>query len=310
MPKRSRRVRGFLVWILTLSLGLLAFSCHTCLTTSSFSPSIETVPVEVSSFPLSFLSLFHNDVILAARKSYPLPLMLGFSCYSNVFFRRECGNKPYSHFLFGFPVAFAAFAYPGAIFSDLTLHNPPRMLHNNRLLFVFTAWFVLIQNSDRVYNFLSKRTVLIILTTWWLIDATRGGLCSLERAVSASEAYFSRGLMQVFVWCTVGPILRQAEAIVRGGSRNASEFMAMNSLNAFKYPTLSMFLILILWLIYLGVFADCNDVLGRRLTMVECGDRHRQKYAILVYLQGALHVARGLWAFYLERINVDVKAKA
>merc|ERR1740129_1317545 len=59
--------------------------------------------------PLGWL---HYDVILAARTSYPLALMIGFTCYGNVLLRKECGDQRYPTWLFGWMLGMICYTYP------------------------------------------------------------------------------------------------------------------------------------------------------------------------------------------------------
>jgi hypothetical protein len=232
--------------------------------------------------PLDWL---HYEVILKSRKSYPVALMIGFCCFGNVLLRKECGNKPYPNWLFGFPLAFICYGYPGAVFSDLFLvPDTPRAMANDNIVLIFAFWYLVIQNSKAVYEFLCHKHVSIFLFTWWLADATRAALCFLERAV-AHKPCFAAGVFQCFIWCSAGPLVRVVEANIRGAPTPPLDKLLPNSLNALKYPLVMMWMTMFAYLLYMMFLTDCNMFgEGEKLTMVECGDKHEDVYAFLVYL--------------------------
>lgn len=243
--------------------------------------------------PLSWL---HNDVMIASHSSYPSVLMFGFTAFGNVLLRKECGGKPYANWLFGYLLGFVCYTYPGAVFSDLTFvaGAPIRCMSNNNIIFFYTMWFLLIQYVEAIYQMFLNKHVFVILTTWWLADATRASLCFLERAV-ANQAVFARGVFQCFIWCGAGPIARLIEKGVRGEPMPNLAALQPNSMNAFKYPLVAMWLTMMTWLVFLGFFTDCNifgNDDGPQLTMVECGAKHDEMYAYLTYLSMGLNIAR------------------
>lgn len=300
------RSRLFSSSFVVLSLFLLSFSLRALLAGERFSTAFLAVTPEVTDADVEparsfgLLDWLHYDVILASRKSYPVALMFGFNCYGNVLLRRECGDKPYPNWLFGFPLAFICYTYPGAVFSDLFfVSESPRAMSNDNIFFIFSFWFILIQNCEPVYKFFLRKHVFIVLTTWWLADATRASLCFLERAVS-HQPVFARGMWQAFIWCAAGPVVRVAEAAIRGGKIPPLDRLQPNSLNAFKYPLVSMWMTMVSYLCYLTFLTDCN-LFGKaevRLTMVECGDKHEDLWAAFVYTACILHLARGYWGLY------------
>lgn len=250
---------------------------------------------EPASGPLDWL---HYDVIIASHTGYPVALMLGFNCFGNVLLRKECGGKPYPNWLFGYLLGFVCYTYPAAVFSDLVfMPSVQRAMSNNNILFIYTFFFVLIQNSEKVYNFLTQKHTFVLLTTWWLADATRASLCFLERAVS-QQAVFARGVFQCFIWCSAGPIMRVAEASIRGAKVTPLEQVQPNSLNAFKYPLVAMFMIMMSYMVYLWKFTDCKLFEQGGLSMVECGKKNDDVYAAFVYLACFLHIARSLYSIY------------
>lgn len=245
--------------------------------------------------PLDWL---HYKVIIASHTGYPLALMFGFNCFGNVLLRKECGGKPYPNWLFGYLLGFVCYTYPSAVFSDLVfVSDVPRAMANNNILFIYTFWFLVIQNSETVYNMLTQKHTFVLLTTWWLADATRASMCFLERAV-ADKAIFARGVFQCFIWCSAGPIMRVAEASIRGAKVTPLEQVQPNSLNAFKYPLVAMFMIMMSYMVFLWKFTECNLFEKGGLSMVECGQQHDDVYAAFVYLACFLHVARSVWSIY------------
>eukprot|EP00933_Yihiella_yeosuensis_P032430 TRINITY_DN26025_c0_g1_i1.p1 TRINITY_DN26025_c0_g1~~TRINITY_DN26025_c0_g1_i1.p1 ORF type:complete len:336 (-),score=54.87 TRINITY_DN26025_c0_g1_i1:79-1035(-) len=247
--------------------------------------------------PLGWL---HYDVILASRTSYPLPLMIGFNCFGNVMLRKENGDKKYPTWIFGFLLGFICYTYPGAIFSDLLFvgNSPLRAMTNNNILMCFSFWYLVIQNNDRVYRWLCGKHVFIILTTWWLADATRASLCFLERAV-AHQPCLARGVWQAFVWCGAGPIARLVEKSIRGEPVSPLEKVVPNSLNFLKLPLIAMFWNMIFYMVWMAYFSDCNLFAKEgALTMVECGAKHQDFYAFCVYVPCLLHLCRAYYAMY------------
>lgn len=324
MPCLSRSLPSLLLLAALASCGLLVrrlvggASSGTAFLASAAAPPAPAAPASVveeeeeEEIPGGFtlLNWLHYKVILPSRKSYPVALMLGFNCYGNVLLRKECGDKPYPNWIFGFPLAFICYTYPGAIFSDLIFVNdaPMRAMSSDSVFIVFTFWFVVIQNSERVYRFFLRKHVFLFLTTWWLADATRASLCFLERTVSHNPV-FSRGLWQAFVWCAAGPIMRVAEACIRGKAPPPLDKLQPNTFNAFKYPLIAMWMLMVLYLIILGFFTDCNIFGKGGLTMVQCGDRYEDLYAAFVYIACLLHLGRGYYSMYTNGGSVNIFAE-
>jgi len=249
--------------------------------------------------PLGWL---HYDVILAARTSYPLALMIGFTCYGNVLLRKESGDKPYPSWLFGWLLGMVCYTYPGAIFSDLLFvpNAPIRAMTNNNILMCFSFWYLVIQNFDAVYKFLNRKHIFIFLTTWWLADATRASLLFLERAV-AHQPVFARGVWQAFVWCGAGPVARLIEKSIRGEPVPSLDKVQPNSLNFLKFPLIAMFWNMIFYMCYLAYFTDC-DLFAKNapMNMVECGAKHADFYGFCVYVPCLLHLGRAYYGMYQQ----------
>mmetsp|Transcript_2921 Transcript_2921/g.8267 ORF Transcript_2921/g.8267 Transcript_2921/m.8267 type:complete len:326 (-) Transcript_2921:169-1146(-) len=238
--------------------------------------------------PLDWL---HYKVIIASHSSYPVALMIGFNCFGNVLLRKECAGQPYPNWLFGYLLGFVCYTYPGAICSDLFFkHDIVRAMSNNNVMLAYTFWFILIQTFESVYKLLTRKWVFIGLTTWWLADATRASMCFLERAVT-HQAVFSRGVFQCFLWCGAGPILRVAEASIRGAPIPPLDKVQPNTFNAVKYPLVMMWMTMMGYLLYMAFLTDCKIFSGG-LTMVECGKKHDDVFAALVYLSLGMHIFR------------------
>lgn len=234
--------------------------------------------------------------VVGSHSTYPLLLMIGYNCYGNVLLRKACGGRPYPTWLFGYLLGFLCYTYPSAMVSDLLFgHAAPRCMGNDNILMIYSFWFVLIQSSDRVYDFLVRPRIFALLTMWWLADATRASLCYLERAV-AHEAVFAKGIFHSAAWVSAGPFLRALEARARGAEPVPMEQVLPNSINALKYPLLSMFATMVVWLVYLGYFTDCGIFEGG-VTMVECGELHDDVYAAFFYAAVSLQVVRTAAAF-------------
>lgn len=247
------------------------------------------------------LDWLHYDVILASRTSYPVALMFGFTCYGNVLLRRECGDKPYPNWLFGWILGFMCYTYPGAVFSDLFFvpNAPLRAMSNNNILALFSFWFLVIQYYEPAYKFLTRKEVFLLLTTWWLADATRASLLFLERSVTPpATPVFARGVWQCFIWCAAGPLVRVGERCLRGETPPKLDMLQPNTLNVLKYPLVAMWAIMFGYLVFMAKFTDCGIFSPGGLTMVECGNRYQDVYAFCTYLACALHLGRGCWALY------------
>ncbi|CAK9006868.1 unnamed protein product [Durusdinium trenchii] len=245
--------------------------------------------------PLGWL---HYDVILASRTSYPLALMIGFTCYGNVILRKESGDKPYPSWIFGWLLGMVCYTYPGAIFSDLMFVRdaPQRALSNNNILWCFSFWFLVVQNSDAAYKFLQGKHVFVWLTTWWLADATRASLLFLERAVE-EQPVFARGVWQAFVWCGAGPVARLIEKSIRGEPVPTLDKVQPNSLNFLKFPLVAMFWNMIFYLCCLAFLTDCGFLSSEpKLSMVQCGAAHEDFYGFCTYMPCILHLCRAYWA--------------
>mmetsp|Transcript_60943 Transcript_60943/g.145228 ORF Transcript_60943/g.145228 Transcript_60943/m.145228 type:complete len:297 (-) Transcript_60943:111-1001(-) len=243
--------------------------------------------------PLGWL---HYDVILASRTGYPLALMIGFTLYGNVLLRRESRGARYPSWIFGWPVGLICYTYAASFMSEIVFQGiSPRCLANDNILFVYTIWFCLIQYCDRVYDFFLRKPIFVLITTWWLADATRVSLLTLERAVTTAPS-IAKGVWQAWFWCAVAPLVRCLELAMRGEKIPKLSDIQPNTLNAFKYPLVSMFLIMLAYFFVLVNFTDCN-ILGKEgaLTMTECGNKYQDIYAAFVYTACILHLVRGFW---------------
>merc|ERR1712232_942381 len=149
-----------------------------------------------------------HSVILASRTGYPLPLMVGFNLYGNILLRRESGGKRYPSRIFGIPVGLFCYTYAGSLWSELTFQRMiPRSLGNDSILMVYLFWYFVIQYCDPVYKFLTEKRAFIFVTTWWLADATRVSLLTLERGVTkAPPGTFAAGIWQALFWCAAPPV--------------------------------------------------------------------------------------------------------
>lgn len=253
----------------------------------------------IISTPLDWL---HYKVVLASRTSYPFALMIGFTLYGNLILRRESGNKRYPNWIFGWPVGFIVYTYPASVFSDMVFQAvSPRIFSQDRVVFMYSFWFLLIQFCDPAYKFFLRKYVFIIITTWWLADATRVSLLTMERTLDYMPT-FSRGMWQAFFWCTIVPVARCVELAMRGMPIPKLDAMVPNTLNAFRHPLISMFFMMVAWLLFLGYMTDC-DIFGNNegsLTAVECGHQHKEVYAAFVYLACVLHLVRSFYYLHIE----------
>jgi len=314
--ERDRRFRRLLVLGLVVALlswstlevrAFLNDSARTAF--SAFTPwterkapvpeDAEEIEEPVRKGPLGWL---HYDVILASRTSYPVALMIGFTCYGNVVLRKESADKPYPSWLFGWLLGMVCYTYPGAVFSDLLFvpNAPLRALTNDNILICFSVWYLLVQNSTWVYKFLQRKHVFIWLTTWWLADATRASLLFLERAV-AHQPVFARGVWQAFVWCGAGPVARLVEKSIRGEPVPALDKVQPNSLNFLKFPLIAMFWNMIFYMVVLAYFTDCKFFDAHpKLDMVQCAAKYEDFYGFCTYMPCVLHLGRAYYALYSQ----------
>jgi len=247
------------------------------------------------------LGWLHNEVILASRTGYPLPLMIGFNLYGNIMLRKETpGDRRYPHWIFAWPVGLLVYTYPASAFSEMVFQMvSPRILGNNQAIMVFSFWFLVIQYCDPFYRFCKRPGVFSILTTWWLADATRVSLLTLERSVTCLPT-LSRGLWQAFFWCSIVPVARCIELSSRGCLPPGKlDGMVPNTLNPWKHPLISMFFIMVAYLVHMAYYTDCGIFEGG-LTMTECGAKNQETYARFVYFACALHLARSWHAIITE----------
>lgn len=247
------------------------------------------------------LDWFHYKVLLAARHGYPILLMIGFNIYGNVVLRRESQGKMYPNWIFGWPIGLAIFTYPGTFFCDIIFMGyTPGILANNNILIVFSCCFILVQYCEPFYKLCTQKNTFVLLTTWWLADATRASLIWTERAVTQSPQ-FSRGVWHAFFWCCVGPVGRCLELGLRGLPIPKLDAMVPNTMSFWRHPLLTMWLGMIFWLVYLTFFTDCNLFgEGPRLTAVQCGDKHEGVYAAICYTACCMHLLRGFYALHVE----------
>lgn len=228
--------------------------------------------------------------------------MIGFTLYGNVLLRRESGGKRYPNWIFGLPVGLIVYTYPASVFSDMVFQaRTPGIFGNDKVIFVFSIWYLLIQFCDPVYKFFLRKNIFVLITTWWLADATRVSLLTMERTVTHLPT-FSRGVWQAFFWCSIVPVSRCVELGMRGMPIPKLDAMVPNTLNAFRHPLISMWFFMIFYLLYMTFGTDC-DIFGtgpRHLTMVECGNKHEDVYAGVVYSACVLHLIRGFYSLHVE----------
>lgn len=243
------------------------------------------------------LGWLHNEVILASRTGYPLPLMFGFNLYGNIMLRMNTPeDRRYPHWIFAWPVGLLVYTYPASAFSEMVFQMvSPRIFGNNQAIMVFSFWFLAIQYCDPFYRFCKRKPVLALITAWWLADATRVSLLTLERSVTCLPT-LSRGLWQAFFWCSIVPVARCIELSSRGHTPPKLDVMVPNTLNPWRHPLISMFFIMVGYLLYMAYYTDCGIFEGG-LTMTECGSKHQDKYALCVYFACALHLARSWHLF-------------
>mmetsp|Transcript_45268 Transcript_45268/g.120061 ORF Transcript_45268/g.120061 Transcript_45268/m.120061 type:complete len:275 (-) Transcript_45268:63-887(-) len=236
-----------------------------------------------------------HGVVVASRTTYPLPLMVGFTLYGNILLRRDSGGKRYPSWIFGVPVGLICYTYAGSLFSEIVFQGiSPRCLGNDNILIVFCMWYVLVQHCDPFYKFCTQPRPFILINTWWFADSTRVSLLTLERAVTnAPSGTFAKGIWQAWFWCAVPPIARCIELGVRTETLPKLEVLQPQSLNAFQYPLVSMFFVMMAYYFTLANLTDCDIFAEDGISAEECGARYSNVYAGFVYLACGLHLARG-----------------
>lgn len=242
----------------------------------------------------AFLHFFHHKVVVASHTTYPAQLMFGRILFGNILLRKACDGNRYPSLLVGYALGFVCYIYPSAIATDVVLlGEPARTMGNNAILLLYTMHFFIIQSFPSIYRFLTRPFPFALLNAWWLADATRGSLVFLELVVS-QHAVFARGIFHAVLWVSAGPILGILEARVRGGQPQHLEEALPNSMNVFRYASISSLFTMLFYLLYLTWFSDCNMFGRGGLTMVECGKQYDGLFAGLVYLNATLHLARSL----------------
>lgn len=221
--------------------------------------------------------------------------MFGFICRGNIELRRACGGNPYPNWILGFLLGICCYTYPGNVLSD-TMFTPGvlRGLSNNNILMVYAFWFLVIQNSEAAYKFLTTKHVNIFITVWFIMDATHASLCFLERAVSPplGTAVFSRGFFQCFVWCAAAGILQGAEKAIRGVPLPKLDAVIPNSMNVLGNPVICMWWNMFFYMLYMMYFTDCNIFQKGGKSMLQCGVERPDVYVMFHYIPMALHVVR------------------
>eukprot|EP00931_Biecheleriopsis_adriatica_P076812 TRINITY_DN50483_c0_g1_i1.p1 TRINITY_DN50483_c0_g1~~TRINITY_DN50483_c0_g1_i1.p1 ORF type:complete len:332 (-),score=40.34 TRINITY_DN50483_c0_g1_i1:96-1091(-) len=242
---------------------------------------------------LSYLPLY--ELTNRGHTGYPIPMMFGFTCRGNVELRKACGGKPYPSWMLGFLLGLICYTYPANVMSDaLFAPGVLRGLSNNNILMCYSFWFVLVQSSERLYEVLISKHVYVLLTVWFIWDASHASLCFLERAVSPplGTPVFSRGLFQCFVWCCAAAILGSAEKAIRGVPIPKLEALIPNHMDIFGHPTICMFWGMVFYMLYLVQFTDCGVFQQGGKSLFECGVEHPDLYTMCHYVPMALHVLR------------------
>lgn len=249
-------------------------------------------------------SVFHNKILIAARTGYPVQLMLGFCLFGNISLRISSDHKRYPNWIMGLIWGLLIYTYPASAFSEIVFQGiSPRIFGNNTALKVFSTWFLLIQYVDPFYEFCRSKHAMIWITTWWLADATRVSLLTLERAVTCLPT-LSRAMWQALFWCAIAPTVQCIEIAARGNKPPSWDAKVPNTLNLLKTPVLTMFLIQVGYLLYLMHCTDCN-IFGGGLTMTECGDKYQDVYCAFTYLACIINLTRS----YLPHLTSGEKKK-
>jgi len=247
--------------------------------------------------PLGWL---HYNVILASRNGYPLPLMIGFTLYGNIMLRRESQGKRYPSWMLGWPVGLIVYTYPASVFAELMMQGiTPRVFGNDRVLFFYTFWHFVIQRFDKFYEACCHKYVFIFLTAWWLADATRYALLTMERCVTQTPT-LGKGIWTAFFWCGIVMIVRVMELTLRGFPARRLEDMVPNTPNVLKSPLLTMWTTMVLYLLYLAYGTDCDIFSKDGINAIECGNQNETVYAFATYMASIIHIARG---FYMLNVG-------
>merc|ERR1711869_187269 len=77
-----------------------------------------------------------------------------------------------------------------------------------------------------------------------------------------------------FIWCSAGPIARQAEKLLRGQQPPVLNTVQPDSLNFLRWPLIAMFFGQIAYTIALMYGTDCDLFMPGGLNMVDCGAKY------------------------------------
>mmetsp|Transcript_36364 Transcript_36364/g.77427 ORF Transcript_36364/g.77427 Transcript_36364/m.77427 type:complete len:299 (+) Transcript_36364:99-995(+) len=278
---------SFLLFAAILVLWLGGSPVGTAFTSAGDADGEETKRSLLSYFPL-------YNLINAGHTGYPIPMMFGFICRGNVELRKACDGNPYPNWIMGFLLGIICYTYPGNVMSD-TMFTPGvlRGLSNNNIFMVYTFWYVVIQNSEAVYKFLLTKHVNILITVWFLMDATHASLCFLERSVSPpGPAVFSRGVFQCFVWCSAAATLQCAEKAIRGAPIPKLSAAIPNTMDVLGNPVICMFWGMFFYMLYMMYCTDCNVFQKDGKTLFQCGVEHPDVYVMFHYVPMILHLVR------------------
>lgn len=242
---------------------------------------------------MSYVPLY--SIIQGGHTGYPVPMMFGFICRGNIELRKACGGNPYPTWIIGFFVGIACYVYPGNVLSD-ALFTPGvlRGLSNNNIFMCHVFWFLVIQNSQKAYDFLITKHVNIFITVWFLMDATHASLCFLERSVTPplGNPVFARGVFQCFVWCGAAGILQCGEKAMRGVPIPKLDAIIPNSMDVLGNPVIFMWWNMFIYYLIMIYLTDCDIFAKDGKPAVQCGVDHPDLYAAFHYIPMAAHVFR------------------
>ena len=105
-------------------------------------------------------------------------------------------------------------------------------------------------------------------------------------------------------------VLRSFEKTVRGLPVPCVTKFQPQSLNALRYPLLSMLTAMLMYLGYLIWMSGCQLWGENAITMTECGNRNQNVFASVVYGAVVVHLMRGLQALQAARKVAVEEAKA
>lgn len=238
-----------------------------------------------------------HEMILRARDEYPLPLIMGFTCHGAVLAWKEGLLSPGSSLIFTSFLAYFCYTYPSSATSELVLQGKsPGSVFNTHVFLCFFSFVILLRTSRLFQRLVQVDFVFLIIQTFWLLDATRCSLVTLERNMERKTndwTFFSCAGATVWsaaVWCCAPYLWRAVEKNVRGIKPPRFRELLPNSLDVIRFPLIMTFVAIIFYSFVLKYYL-CPE---SNLSYKQCGDKHPLFYAWTVYTVVIVHLIRSL----------------